>query len=249
MQVISIANQKGGCAKTATSVCLATALVKHNKRVLLVDLDQQAHSTIWLLTEEAAESTGIYQVLTGKAPIMSEIKKNPSQVDVLPANAELAGLELGGWTKIGARKLSRSLAEVKDLYDLVIIDCPPNLGLAVYNALVASNQVIAPIDCGPESYESISRLRITLQHIATEYNCHPEIIPLLTFVERTKIAQMITETAKSEFPKVLPSIRKNTAIPEAFAARLPIYQYDANSGAAKDYTLVAENIIKWQEKN
>ncbi|KAF0248280.1 MAG: chromosome partitioning protein [bacterium] len=249
MQVISIANQKGGCAKTATSVCLATALAKHNKRVLLVDLDQQAHSTIWLLTQEVAEATGIYQVLIGKSPILSEVKKSSSLVDVLPANAELAGLELGGWTKIGARKLSRSLAEVKDLYDLVIIDCPPNLGLAVYNALVASDQVIAPIDCGPESYESISRLKMTLQHIASEYNCAPELIPLLTFVERTKIAQMITETTKSEFTRVLPSVRKNTAIPEAFAARMPIYQYDPNSGAAKDYTLVAENIIKWHEKN
>lgn len=249
MQVISIANQKGGCAKTATSVCLATALAKYNKRVLLVDLDQQAHSTIWLLGEEAKENTGIYQVLIGKTAISLEIKPSSSLVDILPANAELAGLELGGWTKIGARKLSRSLAEVKDLYDLVIIDCPPNLGLAVYNALVASNQVIAPIDCGPESYESIAKLKITLQHIASEYNSHPEIIPLLTFVERTKIAQMIAQTAKTEFTKILPSIRKNTSIPEAFAARMPIHQYDANSSAAKDYTLVAENIIQWQKRN
>jgi chromosome partitioning protein len=249
MQVIAVANQKGGCGKSVSSVSLAAALARKGQRVLLIDLDQQAHSTIWLLGADAIEGSGIYAVLADKQPASDNIITAPSGIDVLPANAELAGLELAGWTKIGARRLHRALAELGDRYEYVVIDCPPSLGLAAYNALVAADKIIVPIDCGPESYESTTRLRGTLDHIAAEYDRHPEMAPLLTFLERTRLAQMIVDTAQREFPTTLPPIRKNTALPEAFAARQTIYEHDPSSTGAADYQAVAESVLLWQGKN
>jgi cellulose biosynthesis protein BcsQ len=112
---------------------------------------------------------------------------------------------------------------------------------------VAAKKIVIPVDCCPESYEATGRLRETLNHISEEYEREFQLFALPTFLERTKLAQTVVEAVQNDFPQTLSSIRKNTSLPESFAARQPIYEYDKTASGAVDYNAVAEEILAWQK--
>lgn len=241
MRIIAIANQKGGVGKTTTTVNLAAALANKGRRVLVIDLDSQACASVWLTGNRAATNHGIYQVLVHKGDPHKEIIKTDFNVDVILASHMIAGLEIDLQQELHREhKLERALAKVKGQYDYALLDCPPALGLAALNAFIAADTLVVPIDCRIESYEATERLIATIRRIEEELERQFIIYALPTFLKRTRIAVQVTQVMAAEFPgKILPSIKENTRIAEAFGMRQPISAYDSASTGAMDYAEVA----------
>lgn len=253
MPIIAIANQKGGVGKTTTAVNLSAALLKLNKKVLLIDLDSQAHASTWLFANPADEDKGSHAVIVKKTNINDEISSNNSGIDILPSNSEMASLDLELVLQQELNRehrLTKALSKLNNKYDYILIDCPPALGLAVMNAFVAASVIIMPIDSKGESYQSTPRILTTIKHVSEELGKTFDVYALPTLVERTNLAKQVIEAIEKDFPgKVLPSIHKNTKLAEAFVARQTIFDYDNSATGAKDYSLVAEVLTKWQNEN
>ena len=145
--VISLVNQKGGVGKTTTAVSVAAFLGKRKKKVLLVDIDPQANTSSGLGVDKGSLEKTVYDVLIKDVPISEVIFETDAQnVDIVPTNINLAGAEVELVTAISREQiLKKALAEVRDDYDYIIIDCPPSLGLLTINALTASDKIIIPI--------------------------------------------------------------------------------------------------------
>jgi chromosome partitioning protein len=246
MKTVTVVNQKGGVGKTTTAVNLAAALAQKSYRVLVVDLDAQAGASIWLSGSRATDGNGVYQVLANRADIASHTVQTQFSIDVVPSNAAMAKIDVELSTEVNRdQRLARSLSKLKDRYDFVLIDCPPGLGLAAINAVCAADAIMIPVDCCIESYEAIPRLMATIRHIEEEYDRKIALYALPTFVERTRIANEIIALLEKKFPgKILPGVRKNTAIAEAAVARKPIFSYDPNTTGAIDYSSVAEELCR-----
>lgn len=244
MKTIAIANQKGGVGKTTTSVNLAAALVKLGKQVLVIDLDSQACASIWLVGKQALQGCGTHAILVSRDDIVAHIIHTTCGVDLIASNVAMAKIDLDLHDAVHREhRLEKALAKVSSHYDYTILDCPPSLGLAAINAFIASNAIIIPVDCRIESYQAIPRLLETAQEVASEIDRRFEIFALPTFLERTKLAQEILEALKAEFPgHILPSVRKNTRLAEAFGAQQSIFSYDHLASGALDYNAVAEAV-------
>ncbi len=244
MKTLAIANQKGGVGKTTTAVNLAAALARMGKRVLVIDLDAQAGASVWLTGNRATDGLGIYQVLGHRDEIRPHVVSTKFNIDVVPSNAAMARIDVELNQEVNRdQRLARALTKAKKTYDYALIDCPPGLGLAAINAFCAADAVVVPVDCCIESYEAIPRLMATLRRIEEEYERRPKLYALPTFVERTRIATEIMELLQNKFPgKLLPGIRKNTAIAEAAVARQPIFSYGPETSGAADYAAVAEEL-------
>lgn len=248
MKVLAIVNQKGGVGKTTTAVNLGAALARRKNKVLVIDLDPQGCSSVWILGKQANENEGIYQILANKMDINKAILPSAFNFDAIPANMDMSSLELALHTKNQynrEQRLKQALSNISSNYDYIVCDCPPSLGLGAVNALLAAQAIIIPVDCGAESYEAIQPLLNTIRHLETEFNHKPQLCVLPTFVEKTSLAKDIIEALKQEFPgTMLSGIRKNTRLAEAYNARLPIFNYDQSSIGATDYATIAEELDK-----
>ena len=162
--IIALANQKGGVAKTTTTLNLGVALKDMGARVLAVDLDPQSNLSMSQGIDVEELHLGMYHVLTGSATITEIIQAR--EIDVAPAGIELAGAELALSATIGReRALERALRPLKALYDYVLLDTPPSLGLLTINAMVASEGVIVPVQCEYLSLRGLAQLNQTLQQV------------------------------------------------------------------------------------
>lgn len=244
MPTISIANQKGGVGKTTTAVNLAAALSKSKNKVLVVDLDAQGHASTWLSGKRASEGTGIYQVLVHKANLSDQIVKTSSGIDIVQSSVRMAKVDIDIQAEVyREHRLQRALETLANNYDYILIDCPPSLGLASINAFVASDVIIIPVDCAVESYQAIPQLMETVNELGRELKREYKIFALPTFVERTRLANEVLSALKGEFAgKVLPGIRKNTKLSEAFAEQKHILDYDPSSYGSIDYMNMVKEI-------
>ena len=253
MRTIAIANQKGGCGKTTTSVNLAAALAQLNQRVLVVDLDPQGHTTIGFGYQPDKLSTTIYNTLTftnAQMPLSKAIlKTNVPLLHVAPSNILLAGAELE-LTLVFGREfvLSEQLSTVQNEYDFCVIDCPPSLGLLTLNALVSSTDVVVPVQAHYYAMEGLKQLLETVSIIRERFHpCDVKILGLLlTFVEsRARLSNQIQEQMRDFFGDLVLAtvIHRTIKLAEAPSAGESVMTYAPDSKGAAEYTALAEEIL------
>jgi len=251
MRTIAIANQKGGCGKTTTTVNLAAALAEKGNRTLIVDLDPQGHSTIGFGYDPDELSMTIYEALINAEVGISGVTVGTKVewLDLAPSNVLLSGaeIELSG---VGGREsvLSEKLRMVTDKYDVCVIDCPPSLGLLTLNALVASTDVIVPVQAHYYAMEGLKQLFETVNIIAERFHpCSVKILGvLLTLVEnKTLLSRQIQRQMREFFGDLVfdTVIDKSTRLAEAPSAGEPVLTYAPTSKAAAAYRNLAEEII------
>jgi len=245
-KVIAFANQKGGVAKTTTTLNLAVAFAEEGHRVLCVDMDPQGNLTMSQGIDPDAVEKSMYDVLVHKIPISEVVQ--PREIDVACASIDLAGAEIAMSTMIGReRSLERALAEVSDVYEFVFIDTPPSLGLLTINALTAAHKVIVPVQCEYLSMRGLVQLQNTLAMIREQLNPNVEIEGILpTLVDsRTLHAKEAIELLEENFgDRVFASrIRKTVRFAEAPVKGMSVLKYDPDGMAAHSYRQLAKEVL------
>ena len=247
MQVIAFANQKGGVAKTTTTLNLAVALSESGHRVLAVDLDPQGNLTMSQGIDPDTVEKSLYHVLVDRMPIKDIIEHR--EVDIAVASIDLAGAEIAMSTQIGReRSLQKALAQVADEYDYVCIDTPPSLGLLTINALTAADKVIVPVQCEYLSMRGLVQLQNTLEMIRENLNPDVQIEGILpTMLDtRTIHAKEAVEILEENFGDLVfkSRIRKAIKFAEAPVKGSSVLKYDPQSNAAQCYRDLAEEVLE-----
>src|ERR671922_1986466 len=245
-RVIAFTNQKGGVAKTTTTLNLAAAFVEQGHRVLCVDLDPQANLTMSQGIDPDSLEASMYDVLVHQLSIREVIRKR--EVDVACASIDLAGAEIAMSTMIGReRSLKKALTPVRDDYDFVCIDTPPSLGLLTINALTAAQKVIVPVQCEYLSMRGLVQLQHTLSMIREELNPDVDIEGILpTLVDsRTVHAKEAIEILEENFgDRVFATrIKKTIRFAEAPVKGTSVLKYDPDGVAAKAYRELAKEVL------
>jgi chromosome partitioning protein len=246
MRVFAFANQKGGVAKTTTTLNLAVALAEKGHRVLAVDMDPQGNLTMSQGIDPDQVDKSMYDVLVHGMPIREAIRKR--EVDVACASIDLAGAEIAMSTKIGReRSLEKALKAVADDYDFVCIDTPPSLGLLTINALTAASKVIVPVQCEYLSMRGLIQLQNTLAMIREELNPEVQIEGILpTLVDtRTVHAKEAIEILEENFgDRVFATrIKKTIRFAEAPVKGTSVLKYDPDGVAAQSYRELAKEVL------
>lgn len=249
-RVIAIANQKGGVAKTTTAVNLGACLAYQGKKVLIVDVDPQGNATSGLGVDRDTLEHCIYDVLINGISLKS-IKMDTAieNLDLIPATIQLAGAEIELVSAVSRElKLRKALTKEKDLYDYVILDCPPSLGLLTLNALTAADSILIPIQCEYYALEGLGQLMNTIQLVQKHLNpgLALEGVLLTMFDARTNLSIQVVEEVKAYFKnKVFATIiPRNVRLSEAPSHGKPIITYDPKSRGAEVYQDLAKEVIE-----
>src|SRR5881392_3792522 len=245
-RVIAFANQKGGVAKTTTTLNLAVAFAERGLRVLAVDLDPQGNLTMSQGMNPDTIERSMFDVLVHRLPIQEIV--HHVEVDLAVSSIDLAGAELALSSLIGReRALEKALLPVKPEYDYVLIDTPPSLGLLTINALVASNSVIVPVQCEYLSLRGLVQLENTLSMIRENLNPNVEIEGILAtmYDSRTLHSREALEILQENFGKLVfdTRIRKTIRYAEAPVKGTSVLKYDPTGRAAEAYRELAKEVL------
>jgi len=248
MRIISIVNQKGGCGKTTTSINLAASLASNNRKVLLIDLDPQAHATSGL---NIKTELSIYNVLSKiahkKAKIDAIIQNIGINFDIAPSSIILSTLEQELSGEIGREsRLWDILKAFQNNYDYILIDCPPNLGILTINALRAAGEIIIPVEASRFSLEGVSQLTGIINLVKERLNHNVDFRVLVTnFDSRLRHSFKMLEKIKTDYKNKMFSniVHVNVKLKEAQNEGLHIHVYDKYCRGAKDYFSLSREII------
>ena len=245
-RVLALANQKGGVAKTTTTLNLGVAFAEQGLSVLLVDLDPQGNLTMSQGFNPDSVERSMFDVLVHRAPIEEIIQS--AEVDLAVSSIDLAGAELALSSMIGReRALEKALAPVKHAYDFVLIDTPPSLGLLTINAFVASDGVIVPVQCEYLSLRGLVQLENTLAMVRENLNPKAEIVGILpTMYDRRIVhAREAVEILEENFGSLVfnTRIRKTIRYAEAPVKGSSVLKYDPEGEAAHLYRDLAKEVL------
>jgi len=244
--VIAFANQKGGVAKTTTTLNLGVALAEKGHRVLAVDLDPQANLTMSQGWNPDEIERSMFDVLVHRLPITEIVRTH--EIDIAVSSIDLAGAELALSSMIGReRALEKALLPVREAYDFILIDTPPSLGLLTINALVAANGVIVPVQCEYLSLRGLVQLENTLSMIRENLNPHVEIQGILPtmYDKRLLHSREAVEILTENFGELVlnTKIRKTIRYAEAPVKGQSVLKYDPTGDAAGMYRDLAKEVL------
>ena len=254
-KIISLVNQKGGVGKTTTSINLSSSLGHLGKKVLLIDLDPQSNSTTGLGVDRGKIKKSIYNVIMGECEIKEAIIKTqfknlsiiPAMIDLAGVDIELIQISVQDKEFVITEQLKKQLEMVRDRYDFIIIDCPPNLGILTTNALAASDSVLIPIQCEYYSLEGVNQLLHTVLKVQQKVNPNLSIEGvLLTMLDgRTLLGLEVVEDVRKFFNEKVFStiIPRLVKLVEAPSHGKPIIEYDPKSKGALSYLNLDKEVI------
>jgi chromosome partitioning protein len=246
LRTIAFANQKGGVAKTTTTLNLGVALREQGYRVLVVDLDPQGNLTMSQGMNPDQLERSMFDVLVHRVPISEII--HPAEVDVAVSSIDLAGAELALSSLIGReRALEKALVEVRDRYDFILVDTPPSLGLLTINAFVAASGVIVPVQCEYLSLRGLVQLENTLAMVRENLNPHVHVEGILAtmYDGRTLHAREAIEILEENFGELVyrTRIRKTVRYAEAPVKGSSVLRYEPSGPAAEAYRELAKEVL------
>ncbi len=245
-RTIAMVNQKGGVGKTTTAVNVGAGLSKTGHKVLLVDLDAQAHLTYSLGVQADELELTIYDLIKdeGKA---DEAMLERNGMRLLPSSIDLAAAELELSTEVGREALLKRVLDKMTGYDFILLDCPPNLGLLTLNALTATREVFVPLQAEYLSIRGLQKLMEMVETVKQRVNTELEVTGLIAtlYDQRLKLHNEVFENLRSHFGELLfdTYIRRNVSVAEATSYGQTIFEYAPRSHGAEDYRNLCKEII------